>query len=473
MTRACEISVVCVICLAAACVACGEDWPQFRGPGARGVAMGQAAPPVDIAPGRHVLWQTPIAPGHSSPVVVGDRVYLTAHDAPNLLTLALDRDTGEILWRAQANYEALEPLHKINGPATPTVAADQECVVSLFGSCGLFCHGRDGTPRWHVPMGPFDDSQGAASSPILVDDRVIVLEDHDTGSFLAAYDKRTGREEWRVERPDFRRNYSTPTVWSVDGRKQIVTVGSARVTAYDAEDGRYLWSISGVARVTSSTPVVSEDGMLYLATSGGASEATYPSFEQAVAASDTNGDGLLSGDELPAGPLRSYQDQFDRNKDLLIDGDEYESIRRIMSLSRDVAMAVRAGGVGDVTKSHVAWSMTRNVPRNASPALVDGTLFLIKDGGILTSLDARTGRVLKQGRTGDVGYYFASPVVGGGAIYLFNQAGQLTVASANPKWEVLAKADFGEDVLASPAIVDGRVYVRTAKRLYCFSADQL
>jgi len=469
--------VAVVVAVASAAFVCGgdqiaaqdaRDWPQFRGPNAQGVAVDSGVLPIEIGPDRNLAWKVAVPRGHSSPVIVGGRIYLTALDGDRLVTMALDQSTGKVLWHAVAPYEQLERVHRTNSPATASVATDGEHVVSFFGSCGLFCYDSSGRLLWHQPMGPFDNEQGATSSPILVDDRVILLEDHDTGSFLAAFDKESGSEMWRVDRSAFRRGYMTPIIWETAEGRQIVVAGSAQVTAYDFASGKLLWRVRGVARVVSATPVVGDDGMLYVVNSGGSEAEFYPEFGDVVASSDANGNGLLEADELPEGTISRFISQFDLDGNAALDEAEYETIREIISYSRSVAMAIRPGGRGDVTGSHVLWDQTQMIPRNASPLYHQGYLYLVKDGGILTTLDARNGEIVKRGRVGGGGRYYSSPIVADGKIFLASDTGEISVLTAEPDWEELASAQFEEETLATPAVVGGRLYLRTAEHLYCF-----
>jgi outer membrane protein assembly factor BamB len=166
------------------------DWPQFRGPNCSGRGADGPALPADVGPGANVLWKTALPPGHSSPVAVGDRIFVTAVRDKRLLTIALDPRDGRVLWEKEAPNTELEKVHKIGSHAQASPAADGECVVSFFGSCGLFCHDRAGKLLWHRPMGPFKNDFGAGSSPVLVGDRVLLSQDHDQGSFLTALEKR-------------------------------------------------------------------------------------------------------------------------------------------------------------------------------------------------------------------------------------------------------------------------------------------
>jgi len=447
------------------------DWPLFRGLNSSGRAD-NARLPAEIGPTTNVLWKTALPPGHSSPVVVGDRIYVTAVRQKRLLTIALDRKDGRILWETEAPARALEQVHRIGSHAQPTPAADGEGVVSLFGSCGLFCYDRGGKLLWHRPLGPFKNDFGAGSSPVLAGDRVLLCQDHDQDSFLMILDRRTGKTLWKADRCEFLRGYCTPVVWDVAGRKQVVVAGTLRVAGYDLQTGKEVWTVRGISRTVCMTPVIGDDGLLYAAGwaaggDAGARIAVEP-FDTVLKRLDKNGNGKLEASELTSGPMAERFIQVDLDKDGSITRQEYERFRDLFDKGQNVVLAIRPGGSGDVTETHVAWRHTKQVPFCASPLYHGGHLFVVKDGGFLSCLDAKDGSLLKRDRLSGPGNYYSSPVVGDGKVYLLNQQGQLTVVSAAADWQVLATADFEEEAYATPAIADGRIYLRTAGHLYCF-----
>ncbi|HEY7422686.1 MAG TPA: PQQ-binding-like beta-propeller repeat protein [Gemmataceae bacterium] len=449
-----------------------SDWPQFRGPNCSGHAAGGERLPDRIGPNRNVLWKTDLPPGHSSPVVVSDRIYLTAVRDKKLLTVALDRKDGRVLWEVEAPARKLETVHGIGSHAQPSPAADNERVVSFFGSCGLFCYDRGGKLLWHRPLGPFKNDFGAGSSPILVGDRVILCQDHDQDSFLMALDKRTGATVWKTDRAEFLRGYCTPVVWDAGGRKQIVVAGTLRVAGYDLDSGKEVWTVRGIARTICMTPVIGEDGRLYVAGWSAGGDAGAPivpePFDRVIKRLDKNSNGKLENTELTSGPIAERFTQVDVDKDGSITRQEYERFRGLFREGRNVVLAVRPGGKGDVTASHVAWRNTRQVPFCASPLYLDGLVYTLKDGGFLSCLDAKDGELVKRDRIPGQGNYYSSPVAGDGKIYLANERGRLTVVRAGRDWCVLSTSDFEEDIYATPALADGRIYVRTAGHLYCF-----
>lgn len=336
----------------------GESWPQFRGPEGSARAAAGAALPDDLGPDKNVVWKIELPPGHSSPIVFGERIYLTAVRGDELLTIAVDRRSGKTVWEAAAPHDVLEQIHRIGSHAQSTPATDGERVVSFFGSSGLWCYDAQGKPLWRHRMGPFKNDFGAGASPIIVADRVILGQDHDTDSFLAAFDKHTGKRLWRTDRSEFARNYCTPVVWHVGGRRQIVVAATLHVVGYDVETGKELWRCRGVSRTVCSTPVVGDDGKLYVAGWSAGGEADdrihVEPFVEAAASFDKNGNELLEEAELPDGPIKQRFPQVDRDKDGGISRAEYDYFSNLFDQSRNVVLAIRPGGEGDITDSHVA-----------------------------------------------------------------------------------------------------------------------
>ena len=240
--------------------AIAEEWPQFRGVNSSGVSASDKKLPAEIGPESNVLWRVSTPPGHSSPIVSGERIFFAAVRDERLLTVALDAADGKQLWAAEAAYEKLEEIHQIGSHAQCTPATDGERVVSFFGSSGMYCYTRDGKQLWKRPMGPFNNEFGAGTSPIIVDNMVILCQDHDTDSFLLAVNKETGETIWRTDRSEFPRNYCSPIVWEVEGKKQIVVAATLRVVGYDAQTGRELWTVRGLSRSVCMTPSTLRSG---------------------------------------------------------------------------------------------------------------------------------------------------------------------------------------------------------------------
>jgi outer membrane protein assembly factor BamB len=449
-----------------------EPWPQFRGLLGKASADGRALPDA-IGPGRNVIWKVSLPAGHSSPIVHGDRIYLTAVRDAALLTIALDARDGKLLWEAEAPHKKREKIHRIGSYSQATAATDGDCVVSFFGSSGLLCYEKTGKLRWHVPMGPFKNEFGAASSPLIVGDVVLLAQDHDEASFVMAVDRRSGKTLWRTDRSEFPCSFCSPALWETGGRRQLVVAGSLRVAGYDVESGKEVWTVRGLSRVVNMTPTVGPDGTLYVAGWAAGADADdhfdFPTFDEMLPKNDANKNGTLEADEIPEGPLKSRFPQIDRDKDGHATRREWEDMRRIFDAARNRLIAIKPGGSGDVTETHVLWERTKDIPYVSSPLCYRGLLFLAKDGGLIAAVDAKTGKSEKQERIVPGATYYSSPVGGDGKVYLCTQRGDVSVISAEPRWRVLSRSRFDEDIYATPAIVDGRIYVRTSGHLWCFA----
>lgn len=392
-----------------------ENWAQFRGPRSQGVSSERALP-VKWSATENIRWKTRLpGPGHSSPIIWENRIFLTAFrpertlglfvrsNKGQLLALCLETNTGRILWERQVPSPRIEEVHPTNSPASPTPATDGKHVYVYFGSRGLICYDFNGTKVWELPLGPFPNEWGSASSPVLYHNMVLLNCDTDGEDFLLAVDKTTGRTIWRTSRTDVTRAWATPIVWNVSGRDEIVISGSRRVKSYDPRDGYELWTLDGLTTWVTPTPVTAH-GLLYVASNG------------------------------PGG---------------------------------NIIMAIRPGGRGNITDSHVAWRYTRSAPYNASPVVVGDYLFAVKNGGIMTCLNAKSGAVAWQERLPARGDYYASLVAADGKIYALSENGEATVVAAKPTFELLSTNVVGERCMASPAISGGQIFIRSDSTLFC------
>lgn len=448
----------------------GEDWPQFRGPGSGGVSHAQRALPGQPARDQQLQWQVTLPTGHSSPVIAGERIFLTGVDGEDLVMLSLERASGKLLWRQKVPWETKEKFHTTGSLAQSTPVTDGEVVIGFFGSSGLHAWTVAGEPLWSVRMGPFANDFGAGSSPVIEGERVVMVQDHDVDSFIAVYDRRSGRQIWRQDRSEFLRNYATPLIWNVNGRRQIVVLATLRIVSYDLETGAEVWSVSGVSRIINMTPVIGDDNILYAACfspGNDAEDRVTPLTIDELFAADGDGNGTIEEAEFPDHPFRGRFSQLDRNKDQHLTKAEYEVASRPHVAGRNVVLAIRPGGTGDITGTHVLWEHQKQIPYCPSPLFYRGRLYMVKNGGILTVLKAETGEVLKQKRLKMTNDYYASPVAGDGKVYLVNVNGGLTVLDAE-SFDELHTAELGGDVHATPAISDGRLFVRVGDQLYCF-----
>jgi outer membrane protein assembly factor BamB len=467
-----------VVCAAAAHAAEPLVWPQFRGPSGSGVADGQK-PPVQLGVDKNVKWKVPVPSGLSSPIVAGDKLVITAFENDKLYTIAYNRADGKVAWRAAAPARTIEPFYKAEGsPAASTPATDGERIVSFFGSYGLICYDLAGKELWkfEVPASPMPGNFGTGTSPILSDGLAIIVHDEIKNPRIIAVDAATGSFKWEKKRRSIC-SYATPVVWETPEGKQIVTAGHARMDAYDLQSGDEKWSLNGLPSGCTSSPVA-VDGTLYFAgwSPGGADDPDpknkMPSFDDLLKQLDKDKDGAISREE-GGKQFEGFFDSMDANKDGKITRDEYEAVLKFMAAGKNSAFALRPGGKGDVTESHVVWKKTKGLPYIPSALVYRGQMVMVKDGGLVSALDAKTGQELYlQERAASGGRYYASPVAANGHIYLIAlDDGAITVLRAGAaKPEALSKNQrLGERVAATPAIADDTLYVRGEKHLWAFS----
>lgn len=447
------------------------DWPQFRGPNGSGTSDATNLP-VEFGTGNGLLWKTEVPSGHSSPVLSSDRVFVTGVEDRKLLTISLSRQDGRILWQREAPRDRISEMNRLNHPASPSPVTDGENVYVFFGDFGLLSYGPDGNERWRVPLGPFDNWMGMASSPIVAGNKVVLVCDQDSGSFMIAINRDSGEVVWKTERPEYTRGFSTPSLYRPPASApQLIVPGAYQVGGYSLEDGAKLWWARGIAFEVKSL-AVTDDSMLYVhgwSSTGNAINEELPPYAEALAKHDADGDGRFSEQEAFLPMMRErFSSYFDFDRDGFVDEGDWNNTQLRLA-ARNALLAIRLGGRGDLTESDTVWTYRRALPNVPSPLLYRNVLYLVKDGGILTSLDPRTGEVFKQGRLpGALGRYWASPVAADGKVYVASEEGQVTVLRASPEWEVLSTNDLGDDVFASAAIEQGRIYFRTRRMLYCF-----
>ena len=447
-------------------------WPQFRGPNCSGVSE-TAHPPAAFGPGTNQTWKVTVPGGMSSPVVWGDRIFLTAFDAGKLEVHCYARQNGKQLWKRAVPAEKLEEFHSTEGsPAASSCATDGRRVVSYFGSYGLVCHDFAGKELWRHPLTLAETAGGfgTGGSPTLAGGLVLLNRDLLKGCSLMAVDLKTGKRAWETPRPDVTQSYGSSIVWKNNGVEEVVMSGSLKLKAYDLKTGAERWSLAGMPSFTCTTPVVG-DGLLFFAGwAPGKGDAPMPSFEQTAANFDKNKDGAITPDEVKGTPMESFFRAQDLNSDGKITAEDIDGMKATMAKGENLLVAVRPGGKGDLGASNLAWKQTRGLPYVPSPLYYRGRVYLVKDGGMVSCHDAKTGQpAYQQERLNALGNYYASPVAADGRVIVASLDGKVTVFAAGgdaPK--ILHQADFKERIAATPALVGNQLYVRTPTALYAF-----
>lgn len=380
-------------------------WPNWRGPSHQGYVKGTGYPDT-WSDTTNVLWKTPVpGSGNSSPIVWGDRIFVaTSSDGGARKSIvAFSRADGKKVWETFAPPAPAERPHAKNGHASGTPATDGARIYAFLGNHGLLALDMNGKQVWHQNLGSFDASHGTAGSPLLYKDRVIMFQDQRApgGSFVAAFNSRTGAPMWRTPRKE-NTGWGTPIAIRAGERDEIIVSSQFRVYGYDPDSGKELWSAGGTTFEVIPTPSV--------------------------------GDGLVFASAGRAGPT----------------------------------LAIRPGGTGDVTATHVAWKAAKGSPFIPSTLVHDGVLYMVNDmASIATAYDSKTGEVLWQGRLGAAAResFSASPVLVDGKVFFTNDMGETFVIAAGREFKLLHTNTLNARTLASPALVDGKWYFRTNSEL--------
>jgi len=423
------------------------SWPSFRGAHASGVADGQNLPDRwDGSTGENILWKTPL-PGlaHSSPVVWGDRIYVTTavssdpkatfrrglygdgdastdRSRHKWLVMAIDTRTGKTIWeRVAFEGEPLEKRHIKSTYASATPATDGRIVVAWFGSQGVYAYDVNGTLRWTVNLGRLDLGAydlpafewGTASSPIIWKDLVILQVDTQADSFLLALNVETGETVWKTDRDELP-SWGTPTVAETPAGPVLITNASKLIRGYDPRTGKELWRLGGSSKITAPTPIASED-LLVIASGRGPERPIF------VVKADARGDLTLPG--------------------------------------------------GRTSSDAVLWSRTGRGSYMPTPLIYGGLLYVLGNNGVFDAYRLRTGEDVYRQRLPVVGSgYSASPVAADGKLYLSGEDGEILVIAAGPEFKHLATNTMGEPLMATPALSLGVMYVRTSGTLFAVGA---
>jgi outer membrane protein assembly factor BamB len=444
------------------------EWLQFRGPNGTGVAEGFTLP-AEFGAKKNLVWKAAVPFARSSPVVTADRIFMTASEGDKLITLALDRKTGKVLWRRDVVRARHMTMYKANDAASPSPVSDGKNVFAFFGELGLIAYGPDGKELWRVPLGPFNSFYGMGASPVLSGNTLIMVCDQRENSFIIAVNTRNGKVLWNKPRQNFE-GYSTPAIYKPkDGPAQVIVLGSNSLDAYSFGNGERLWWVAKVGSYPKGVPIFGTD-MVYVVAEGG-DEPFLPPFDETLKKSDKDNDQRVHREEMKGGEGYEHFGWLDANSDGYVDRAEYDFVRN-STISGHGLTAVRLGGpsgIGDLTATNVSWRLKKSYPNIPAPLIYRGVMYLMKEGGIVSSLDPSTGEVLKTGRTPDaLEEYYASPVAADGKIFMVSASGKVTVLKAGAQWEILAMNDLGEECWATPAIAGNNIYIRTREALYSF-----
>ena len=405
-----------------------ENWPGWRGPSGDGVSTGKGIP-TKWSSTENIAWRIAVpGEGHSSPIVWGDKVFLTSSltEKNKRILLCIDRLSGQTVWQRDVVQSPPETIHRLNSRASGTPATDGKQVYVTFmraegdkviapnvGSERLITPGKiivaaydlDGNEKWKTNVGDFVSAHGFNTCPVLFEDSVILNGDHDGDAYLVALDRQSGRQRWRTRRENKTRSYVTPIIREIDGITQMILSGSLCIASYDPRNGKRHWIVDGPTEQFVASMVY--DGKYVFATGG------YP----------------------------------ERH-----------------------TLAIRPGGKGNVTDTHIAWRTTRGAAYVPSPIISGRYLLMVADSGIASCFEARTGKRHWMERL--PGGHSPSPVSADGLVYFVSDRGVTTVIRPSETFAVIAKNELGEPVSASPAISQGQIFLRTHQHLYCIGSKK-
>jgi outer membrane protein assembly factor BamB len=444
-----------------------EPWSRFRGPNASGIARGSGYP-IEFGPTKNVMWKRPFPMGKSSPVLTADRIVLTADVDNRLQVISVDRATGKTVWERSLARARSEFKRALNHGASSSAAIEGTNVYAFFGDYGIVSFHANGKERWKTPLGPFSSLWGMATSPVIAGDTVVLLLEGIVHSSIAGFDRNSGRKKWEVERPPFALNYSTPILRSgSDNRCEVLALGPNELVAYDPGNGERRWSTKVLPGSIVASPTLGDDDTLV--------SMIFPS-ENGRAFPDKDGDGIVTAAEISA---LSNDPQITRvehmiadetgNRDGKITQEEWNLFWRTQQ-GRPAIIATSIGAPGEAAPNRgTRWSYSKGVARVATPLIYGGIVYFINMGGILTALNAMTGEPLKVARLQcALENYYASPVAASGVVYFTSETGKVVAVRAGADWSVLACNDLDEPCYATPALSEGRIFVRTSQSLYCF-----
>lgn len=454
-----------------------DDWPQFRGPNASGVSAATDPLPAEFSVEENLRWSVKLGDGISSPIVVGGKVFATAMTGEQkFAAFAFDATKGQELWKREFDTGKLPRITPPNSHASATPACDGKRVYVHFSTLGLLALDvATGELAWEfkTPLPAYLMDWGAGSSPIVHEDLVIFNQDDDLAPALFAVEAETGELRWRTLRPEMLAGYAVPVICKTEGRTDLVVAGSGKLKGYDPATGKELWSANTLPRTIMTSPVV-KDGVIYIAVQSYGDETRTVKYAL-LEWLDTNQDGALARAEVPQEFWERF-DQSDKDKSGRLSGGELDTA--FQSADNQVGggttiQAVRGGGNGDVTDTHVLWNLHNRSPSNlSSPLAIGEQLFVVKKGGLSSSFDAGTGEThWELSRIQNIGDYYGSPVAGDGKIYVPGENGFVVVLEQGPKLNILSKNDIGESCLATPAIAEGRLFIRGRQSLFCFSSE--
>lgn len=481
---------LCLFALVGTAGAYQAEWPQFRGINSSGIAIGEA-PPLKFGPGVNQLWKTPVGEGHSSPCIAGENLFITTckKDSKELTVVCINRLDGTVKWERSVTVEKFERGHPSFNPASSSPATDGERVVAYFGSYGLICYDINGNQLWDVKMPVTASFAGNATSPAIHGDKVILYRGNLVDHFILAVDKKSGKEVWRKPQLEKFQNEMSCTACPIRFKDQVIFHGARSIQSLRLSDGNPVW-LTKAATTATSTPILTDNEVIIAAWNKmGEPELRpeIPAFSDLIKKHDKDNNNQLSKSEWPAlwifhrpqgqeAPLNGAKISLglaDSNRNGQFEEKEYAPlVQKIKSYRSGYKthgiMAIKLDSNGLVSSENKRVLFTRGIPEVPSPLYHKGLIYFVKNGGLITCLDLKSGRRVYQERTNGLGTHYASPLIAGDYLFSPSGEGQISVITLGREPEIVAVNNLEDKVYATPAIVDGVLYVRTHSSLFAF-----
>ncbi len=463
------------------------DWMQFRGPRGTGVSALHKTLPINLEPSR-LVWKVETPPGHSSPIVVKRRIYLTGFEEDRLVILCYDLDTGHERWRREFQVDNFERTHPQHGPASCTPVSDGERVFFVFGSWGILAYDLDGELLWQERIEQHPNLFGTAVSPIYHENRLILLWGNENESLLEAVACVDGQKIWQRKQPGPASTWSTPTIMESLTGPQILIYEPFHLRAIDW-NGADVWSLPGLADEPITVPQLG--GGLIFATSYNLrtnSEAiSLPTFSSLLEECDQSGDRQIDAQEARTNksilsrpdadgqgdhPLRMFFRMLDEDHNGAISELEWPRIHTWVDSWEHANGLVAVKPGMDLEAASIVWEHPSGVPECPTPIVIGNTIYLIRNGGLVTGVNISDGQTSFQERLAGGGPYYASPVCGDKKLYVGSARGEVTILDvSSPLPKVIASHRMNEGIYATPAICDGGLILRTEHALWRYDED--
>ncbi|MDA0348995.1 MAG: PQQ-binding-like beta-propeller repeat protein [Verrucomicrobia bacterium] len=467
--------------------ASSQNWPQFLGPGGLADAGAQNIP-IEFGPDKNLLWRTTIFRGNSSPVIWGKRLFLSGYRDQERVMVALDCTNGNLLWEKIVMANSQEQFtHRLSGPAESTPCTDGKRVYFYFGNYGLIALDFDGALVWEKKLSKPRTGMGTGTSPILVGELLILIRDGTDDPCVLALDTATGEERWKHPRPGYNASHASPFLWKNRLRTELIIAGNKSLVSLNPTTGQQMWKVEDTNGFPCTTPTGNSEMLFFASWSANSSvgrDTLEAHFDDDLVFTDEelenpkvffrrfdqNQDGVIEIDEMPQSRARDVFTWLDRNDNLLWEPDEFSVLTRPTGKGRNIMVAVKPGGEGRLNDTDfIAWDWRKNLPYVASPLVSENRVYLVKSLGIISCLNTETGEPFFDGkRTGIKGEYFASPIKVGDKILFPSCQGSVFVIKDNEDFEILSENVIDEEIIASPAVVDDTIYLRSLNSLWAF-----